>query len=193
MKQTSFSFLKDYKKEFGGSLLLGKRKTRRPLSTKAPIHLILKASQKRVFSPSNRSLHNLIRKTAKQFDVHVYDLAVNWSHIHFLIRIKSREDYVRFIRALSSLLSQAVAKVQSNRDRKNLTDEFGLSEKFDSEKTKLFTLRPFTRILSWGRDLKTVFRYVMINQMEAFGLVRRPKKTKTLPELMANRRRRLLD
>ena len=163
MKQTSFSFLKDYKKEFGGSLLLGKRKTRRPLSTKSPIHLILKASQKGVFSPSNHSLKNLIRKTAQQFDIHIYDLAINWSHIHFLIRIKSREDYVRFIRALSSLLSQAVLKSKS---------------RMVLQCAKLFTLRPFTRILSWGRDLKTVFGYVMINQMEAFGLVRRKKRQK---------------
>jgi len=79
MKQMSFGFIRDYKKEFGGSLLAGKRKTRRPLSTKSPIHLILKADQKGIFSPSNRSLDKLIRKTAQQFDIHLYDLAVNWS------------------------------------------------------------------------------------------------------------------
>ena len=176
MKQTSFSFLKDYKKEFGGSLLLGKRKARRPLTTKSPIHLILKASQKGVFSPSNHSLKNLIRKTAKQFDIHIYDLAINWSHIHFLIRIRSREDYVRFIRALSSLLSQAIAKVHSRQSQRNLTEDSHVLGKDKTQKTKLFTLRPFTRILSWGRDLKTVFRYVTLNQMEAFGLIRRFKK-----------------
>jgi len=69
MKQMSFGFLRDYKKEFGGSLLAGKRKTQRPLSIKAPIHLILKADQKGIFNPSNRSLDKLIRKTAGQFHV----------------------------------------------------------------------------------------------------------------------------
>jgi len=37
MRQLGFSFQNDYKKEFGGSLLQGKRKSARPLSTKKPI------------------------------------------------------------------------------------------------------------------------------------------------------------
>lgn len=156
MRQTSFQFLKDYKKEFGGSLLSGKRKTRRPLSTKAPMHLILKADHK-VFNPANQSLQKLIRRIAGQFDIKLYDLAVNWSHIHFLIKIKDRKDYVGFIRALTSCISQAVVKSK------------GLKE-------KLFTLRPFTRILSWGRDLKNLFSYITLNQMEAWGLIKREKK-----------------
>jgi len=43
---------------------------------------------------------------------------------------------------------------------------------------KIFTLRPFTRILKWGRDLKGVFNYLKINQMESFGLIRRAKFSK---------------
>jgi len=156
MKQMSFGFLQDYKKEFGGSLLSGKRKKQRPLSIKAPIHLIIKADQKGIFSPSNQSLDKLIRKTARQFDMHLYDLAINWSHIHFLIRIKSRQDYVAFIRALTSLITQGV-----KRSRPQLT--------------KIFILRPFTRILKWGRDLKGVFNYFKLNQMESFGLILRQK------------------
>jgi REP element-mobilizing transposase RayT len=159
MKQTSFGFMQDYKKEFGGSLLAGKRKTQRPLSIKSPIHLILKADHKGLFNPSNQSLNKLIRKTAKQFDIQVYDLALNWSHIHFLIRIKAREDYVAFIRALTSLITQGVRKAKSTT-------------------TKVFTLRPFTRILKWGRDLNGVFEYLKLNQMESFGLNQRVKKKK---------------
>jgi len=157
MKQTSFGFLKDYKKEFGGSLLAGKRKTQRPLSIKAPIHLILKADQKGIFNPSNRSLDQLIRKTATQFQIQLYDLAINWSHIHLLVRIKSRQDYVAFIRALTSLMTQAVKRSKS-------------------QFTKIFTLRPFTRILKWGRDLNGVFQYLKLNQMESFGLICRKDK-----------------
>jgi REP element-mobilizing transposase RayT len=155
MRQTSFGFLKDYKKEFGGSLLQGKRKSKRPLSTKSPIHLILKANQKGVFNPTSRELKLLIRETAKKFNIQLYDLALNWSHIHFLIRIKDRQDHVRFIRALCSLITATL--------------------KF---KEKLFTLRPFTRVLSWGRDLKYGFNYLIINQMESFGLIRRTNSKK---------------
>ena len=64
MRQASFSFIKDYRKEFGGSLLEGKRKTKRPLSTKHPLHLILKSSYSGVFAPGNISLEKLIRSQA---------------------------------------------------------------------------------------------------------------------------------
>ena len=60
MKQLFFDFIQGYKKEFGGSLPVGKRKSKRPLSTKHPIHLILKSSQKGLFNPMNISLDQLI-------------------------------------------------------------------------------------------------------------------------------------
>ncbi len=169
MRQISFGFLKDYKKEFGGSKLIGKRKSKRPLSLKAPLHLILKADQKGVFSPGNRSLERLIRRTAKKFRVQVDDLAINWSHIHFLIRIRDRQDYVRFVRALTSLLAQAVAHTR------------GL-------KGKLFTLRPFSRIVTWGRDLKSILSYLQLNQMEAFGLISRKKGSSKKKENLTKRK-----
>ncbi|MEZ0391905.1 MAG: hypothetical protein ACAH59_06800, partial [Pseudobdellovibrionaceae bacterium] len=40
----------------------------------------------------------------------------------------------------------------------------------------LFTLRPFTRLISWGRDFKSVVEYLILNQMEARGLISRPKR-----------------
>jgi len=165
MGQTSFSFIKNYKKSFGGSLLLGKRKSKRPLSTKYPIHLILKANNKNLFSPSNRSIQNLIRKTAKKFNIKIYDLSLNWSHIHLLIRLKNQNDYNAFIRAMTSLLCAYLRK----------------------KKTFLktvFTLRPFTRILTWGKQFLRIRDYQALNQLEAFGLLNRKKlnsKTRTSP------------
>ncbi len=171
MRQTSFGFLKDYKKEFGGLLLLGRRKSRRPLSVKDPMHLVLKANQKGVFNPGNRNLQRLIRRTARKFRIQLYDLAVNWSHIHFLIRIRERQDYVRFVRALTSLLARAVSRARGG-------------------KSKLFALRPFSRILNWGRDLRRAFEYLSLNQQEAFGLVIRKKKKRSDPSGSVKRRKK---
>ncbi len=42
----------------------------------------------------------------------------------------------------------------------------------------IFNLRPFTRILSWGRDFKRGLDYQILNQMEALGLVVRKKLSK---------------
>lgn len=159
MRQTSFGFLKNYKKEFGGALLIGKRKGKRPISTKHPLHLVLKSTHKNLFNPGNLSLEKLIRSQAEKFGVRLYDLALNWSHIHCLVQVKNREDYIKFIRSLTSVLVTKIRK--SKRQLK-----------------EIFTLRPFTRILSWGRDFKRGLDYQMINQMEALGLIVRTKRKK---------------
>lgn len=105
MKQLKLKMGQSYKKQFGGELLIGQRKTQRPLSIKKPIHLVLRSSQSKVFVPWNKSLEELIYKTAKQFNIKIYDLSLNWSHIHSIIMIKDRMDYVRFVRALTSILA----------------------------------------------------------------------------------------
>lgn len=157
MRQIAFNFIKDYKKEFGGSLLEGKRKAQRPLATKNPIHLILKSCVKSVFSPHNKSLESLIRNQAKKFGVKVYDMAINWSHIHMVIKIECREDYIKFIRSLTAILAQKIRQARPH-----------LKE--------IFTLRPYTRILEWGKDFKNALSYQILNQMEAWGLIKRDKK-----------------
>ena len=195
MRQTSFSFIQDYKKQFGGSLLLGKRKSKRPLSTKSPIHLILKSESGKFFNPRNESLDQLIRYQAKKFNIKIYDLAQNWSHIHLLIRLHSREDYVKFIRALTSIMAarirrhlkqKAESKTSSlQRGYKNRSLDLNLGSSTDiSAKvsewnlTKIFTLRPFTRVVSWGRDFRNALLYHRINILEAFGEIIRPQKKK---------------
>ncbi len=156
MNQLKQKYLNNYKKQFGGELIVGKRKTQRPLSTKNPIHLVLRSDTVRLFTPSNTSLEKLIYRTAGKFQIRIYDLALNWNHIHAVIMIKDRKDYVAFIRALTSLIA---LKIQS---------------KIKDLKT-IFTLRPFTRILEWGKDFKKTQHYVYLNQLEAFGYIRRIK------------------
>lgn len=156
MKQLKLKMGQSYKKQFGGELLIGQRKTQRPLSIKKPIHLVLRSSQSKVFVPWNRSLEELIYRIAKQFNVKIYDLSLNWSHIHSIIMIKDRKDYVRFIRALTSILAQKIKL------------KFG-------KVTSVFNLRPFTRILEWGRDFNNVLDYVLLNQLESVGLIERSK------------------
>jgi hypothetical protein len=75
MKQQGFDFLKDYKKEFGGSLLIGKRKSQRPLSSKHPLHLILKCTGKSFFSPGHTGIEKILRSQAKKYQIKIYDLS----------------------------------------------------------------------------------------------------------------------
>ncbi len=160
MRQIKFGFIQDYKKTFGGEELKGKRKSKRPLSLKSPTHLILKSEVKSVFKPSNQRLQLLIQNMSKKFNIHIYDIAINWNHIHFLIQVRDRKDYVRFIRAITSKLTMGIKK--ANPDLK----------------TKLFTLRPFTRIVAWGSDFKNVRSYIVKNFFEANNWTKREKQQK---------------
>ncbi len=160
MRQSSFTASNKSKKEHGGSLLSGKRKGRRPLSTKNAIHLVLKSDLKGVFNPGNRRLEQLIQNTAKRFHIRIYSMALNWSHIHCVMKIKDRKDYNAFIRVLTSIVALRI------RIHQNFAG-------------KVFTLRPFTRIISWGRDFKNVLSYLVLNELEASRLLVRPKTRKT--------------
>ena len=151
MKQFGFEFLNNFRHSFGGSLLEGKRKTARTLSTKRPIHLILKTSQSHFFNPGNRALVDLIQAWASRFKIKVFRTSLNWTHIHMIILILSRSAYKAIIRAFSAAIVQKICKVK------------GPSFK------GIFALRPFTRILSWGKDLKNVLDYHDLNDLEAFG------------------------
>jgi REP element-mobilizing transposase RayT len=158
MKQISFGFYKNYTNSFGGSLLVGKRKSKRPLSTKNPIHLILKSNHKGVFAPGNISLEKLIFSQIKKFNIRIYQHAINWSHIHLVIKLHNQQDYKKFIRSITSIMAQKIrAKLQ----------------KTDKAYEKVFELRPFTRVLKWGRDFKITMSYQILNQLESLGMIKR--------------------
>ncbi|RYZ63649.1 MAG: hypothetical protein EOP09_17305 [Proteobacteria bacterium] len=75
-----------------------------------------------------------------------------------IILIPTRAAYKAFIRTLTAVIVFAVSR-------------------FKGALLKgIFDLRPFTRILSWGRDYRNVMAYHDLNDLEAFGYIGRPKK-----------------
>lgn len=136
--------------EYGGSLLVGKRKRKRPVSTKAPMHLVLKSQKakgKFAFNPSNRKIKNLIFKMGHCFQVRILTVALNWSHIHLVVQVRERKSYVNFIRALTGAMVLLLKAPKG-----------------------FFDLRPYTKIGTWGRQLRNWFEYSVKNQIEAAGL-----------------------
>ena len=160
MRQTAFDFFEVFKREFGGSLLEGKRKTARPLSTREPIHLVLKSTWNRVFFPGDRRIENLIRSHAAKYKIKLYRISLNWTHVHAIIQIPDRKAYNSFIRTVTAELVRLISKIKK------------------MDLTGLFDLRPFTKIISWGRQFKSLFGYHDLNDLEAFGYIKREKKAK---------------
>jgi REP element-mobilizing transposase RayT len=146
-------------KGFGGASLIGKRKSKRPLSTKESIHLILRTDPSfsgHLFSPLYTHSMRILKKTARMYNIKIYEIAFNFTHVHLVIKLKEESDYHKFIRVLTSRLSfLARARVQQMDPTKN------------SKKINIFQFRPYTRIVAWGRSFQTLLNYITKNQVES--------------------------
>jgi hypothetical protein len=158
-KQQSFSFIEPIKKDFGGSLLRGKRKSKRPLSFKKPMHFVLKSTKARgplSFVNHLRKVESAITEASQKSQVKIYGKAVNYNHIHLVVHLPDEDHYKTWIRVLPAQIAEAVGARES-----------------------LFDLRPHSTIVEWGRQFEAVKEYLTLNQMEIFGM--RPAKSKLLP------------
>ena len=141
------------KTEFGGSLLESKRKDLRPLSTKTPIFLTIKAD----ISQSGSLLHqynfivNELFKWAHKFKVEVCDYSVCSNHIHLCLMITTTEGYKNFIRTFNGQTAKKIKVKWLN--------------------------RPHTELVKKGRHLDNVLSYIKQNREEALGL--RPYKRRS--------------
>lgn len=139
MKQMSFIPMPNLSKIFAPSL--GRRKTQRPLSSRRPIHLILKADHG--LRRHERAICRLIFARAEKAGVRIYRLVINSDHIHCLVKIHSRRAYNSFIRSITGRISKVF-------------------------KTK-WRHRPVTRLANWGKDFKRLVQYLKLNEWEALG------------------------
>lgn len=145
MKQQLNLFKENAAKTHGGSKAKGKRKSLRPLSTKLPTHLVLKAVDPFYLLRSTGVVEKTIHKYARKFGVTIYELAVQADHIHLSIKIPSRELYRCWIRSITSVL---VSKIKLK-----------------------WSLPPFTRIGTWGREFKRVGHYIRKNKTHGLFLL----------------------
>lgn len=161
-----------FKLSYGGELRK-KKKGRgfRPLSTKDPLHLVLKAAQNRLRNKSLRSpqsfklLIEIINKFAKHFAVKIVQLSVQNDHIHLLIRTSRRKHYQHFFRVVAGQIAQRFEKT-------------GLLARV-TDTPILWKYRPFSRVVKGWKSYKIVRDYIQLNEKEALGIIRFQKKRLT--------------
>jgi REP element-mobilizing transposase RayT len=140
------NFFKKTENQFGGCLNLGKRKTARVLDSRKPIHFVLKSQKSIQLHSNRRQLRQLLFRFAKKFGVKIYSESVQKDHWHFCIQITNRTLYRSFIRALTGTIALKFGK-------------------------GLWIQRPFSRIVTWGRDFLNVLDYILLNECEVSGIV----------------------
>ncbi|MEO5668319.1 MAG: transposase [Bdellovibrionota bacterium] len=139
---------------FGGSLLKNSHpKTKRIFNPKLPLHVVLKSSKARgplSLLNHSRRVTTILAEQAQRHHVQLLQVANAGNHLHLLLEARSREHVSNFLRAISGRIAQAV-----------------------SPKDGFWDARPFSRIVSRGRELRNVARYLGMNSTEAAGLSRR--------------------
>lgn len=195
MKARQMSFTSDDFKKirhgYGGELLkkAAARKRGRPLVTKSPMHLVLRSSlAKGAWSfqtPKNaRKVSELTRRFAKKYGVQLLHGANVGNHLHLMIRLRRRQAYVPFIRALTGAIAMTVTDTSKwrNRGRTRVAIAAGHGETRKREvptsataqtKLKFWDYRPFTRVIEGGRrEYLAVADYILVNRLEGLGVNR---------------------
>ncbi|HAG91543.1 MAG TPA: hypothetical protein DCL41_06710 [Bdellovibrionales bacterium] len=153
--------------ECGGSLQ-NTRKHKRVLCSKRPLHLVLKANRNTLFK-NREFIHQTLKTQAKKFGHKLQSRSVQKNHIHVLMQISSRLEYLKFIRALTGLIARKLGR-------------------------GIWKFRPYTKILSWGREIKNVTGYILQNELEVFGVrAYRPRKSSKNREFTGDRLRKPIE
>jgi REP element-mobilizing transposase RayT len=150
---------------FGGALLKGNPKTARPLDSKFPTHLTLRARKSVLKLPKTfKTVESLIETTAKKYGVKLFKRANMGNHLHLVIQV-SPKLWARFIRELTGRIAQVLR-------------EMGVSIE-----EGFWLYRPHTRIVrGWKKAFKIALEYVELNLLEVAGHISR-RETKTLKDL----------
>lgn len=174
----AFSNLKPDPKFFGGRLLHGRRKSRRPLSKKHPVHFVVRSTWARgPFSFLRREnvgvIERILTTQAKRLGIRIYQRSIGGNHIHLVARISSRENYVRFIRVVTGQIASHVMRYDSFERFVRSGDH--VPSKMDEEPQgigqRFWQFRPFSRVMTWGREFRIVCGYVRQNTAEALGFI----------------------
>lgn len=169
-KQLSFEekLIKKKPDRFGGALLKGNNpKYKRPLHSRYPVHLTLRAIKGGMRLPKlSERVKEIIERAAARRGVKIYRYANVGNHLHLVIRVTKLGQWAAFIREISGRIAA-------------LMREMGITESGE----RYWLHRPFTEVVrNWKQGFKQLCAYVHLNWLQAEGFINR-RETKTLKDL----------
>jgi REP element-mobilizing transposase RayT len=132
------------------------RKLIRPLSSRKPLHLVLKSSHAKG-KLTMRGLENepaieeILRKNARQFVVTIHWMQNVGNHIHLVLSFKRRVWFQNFLRTIAALIARQVTKARKGKP-------FG---------KPFWDYLAFTRVITGRRDFLGMKNYINKNRIEA--------------------------
>lgn len=100
-----------------------------------------------------KKVKRLVYEIAQSHEVAISRFENMGNHLHILLKVKAHESYNKFIRGISAAISRLIS-----------------GAKRGEPKTLAFwSGRPFTRIVTWGRDRLGLLKYLNGNRIQAVG------------------------
>ena len=164
--------------EHGGSWAIGRKRSRRRFSTGTSVHVTLHSK----IAFGERSLTNhwplieeIIQRNSRRFKVRIYQKAICNNHIHLLLRGRNRKKTQNFFRVVAGHIAQQIL----NRHPLTRAEERGGAHTrirdgkllCKKNQRKFWSVLLYSRIVKWGDDFATVFRYVIRNTLETLRVI----------------------
>src|SRR5882757_7530573 len=121
------------------------------------MHFVFRSSRARgpwsFRRPANKAaVSAILERLAKRHDVRVYRAATAADHIHVLLRCRSRRNLQAFLRSFTGQVACAVTGARRGERCGKFWDDLA-----------------YSRVVTWGREFRTVRGYVLQNEREAEG------------------------
>lgn len=172
-----FSF--NSKLSFGGDLQTGRRKSVRVFDSKRALHVVLRSSQcigQRSLKKFDRKIENILNRQSELHGIRIYARANAGNHLHLILKAPTRRSLKGFLRAITGLITRKVTGLERGPAPSLETGAKPSASSRAAHKTSkaqsFWDARPFSRIVSWGKDFAHLKSYLHLNRLEAVGFSR---------------------
>ena len=169
--------MKQRRSEHGGSFAKGKRRARRPLNAKNPVHLVLKSERaigRRNLKQNRPIVLRTLIKYSKRFGVKIHEKAICGNHIHCVVKAPNRFALQNFFRVVAGQIAQEILKshpMAENEFTTNTKLDDILNNSHPKNRRSFWTSLAYTRIVRWGFDFRNVINYVVRNTLETERII----------------------
>ena len=147
----------------------------RPLNIKQSHHITLKSQHAvgpRSLFRHKKLILSLMRKNALRFQVKVYEYAIQGNHIHLLIKAQSREGMQNFFRVFAGHSAQKILQDLHLKQSSGGAPSLGGGKAGCKKNQRVFwSYLVYSRVVSWGREFKTVTTYIQKNTLELLQII----------------------
>ena len=146
------------------------------MSIKQSHHITLKsihAVGPRSLFRHKRLILSLMKKNSVHFQVKIYEYAIQGNHIHLLVKAQSREGLQNFFRVIAGHSAQRILKEFPLKKSEGGAPKQGEQKVAGCKKNQrvFWSYLVYSRVVSWGREFKTVTAYIQKNTLEILQII----------------------